>query len=88
MWQDPIVAETRTLREHYASRFDHDGGAIFEDILRRQAVSGRQVVTFSARKPIQASFDPQQQTAQAGWGPNKAAGWGEDQTASIVQTFA
>lgn len=55
MWQDPIVAETRALREQYASRFGHDGRAIFEDILRRQAASGRQLVTFPPRKPIQTS---------------------------------
>ena len=36
MWQDPIVKETRKLREQYASKFRHDVNAIFEDILRCQ----------------------------------------------------
>jgi hypothetical protein len=32
MWQDPIVKETRELREEYAEKFNHDPDAIFEDI--------------------------------------------------------
>ncbi len=69
MWQDPIVEETRALREQYASRFNHDGRAIFEDILRRQAASGRKLVTFPPRQPIQTSVDPQQQTVKTGESP-------------------
>jgi hypothetical protein len=52
MWQDPVVAETRLLREQYASQFSHDADAIFQDILRRQTASGRKLVSFQARKPI------------------------------------
>jgi len=37
MWQDPIVKETRELREEYAEKFNHDPDAIFEDILKRQS---------------------------------------------------
>ena len=51
MWQDPIVKETRVLREQYASQFDHDLDAIFEDIRKRQAASGKKLVSFPARKP-------------------------------------
>lgn len=50
MWEDPIVKETRELREEYASKFKHDADAIFEDILKRQAKSGRKRVVFPARK--------------------------------------
>jgi hypothetical protein len=52
MWQDPIVAETRALRERYANQFDHDADAIFQDILNRQSVPGKKLVTFPARKPM------------------------------------
>jgi hypothetical protein len=52
MWQDPVVAETRALRERYASQFNHDADAIFRDILRRQNASGKKLVTFAARKPV------------------------------------
>ena len=51
MWQDPIVKETRELREQYASKFKQDADAIFEDILKRQEKSGRKRVSFPARKP-------------------------------------
>ena len=50
MWQDPIVKETRELREQYAAKFKNDPDAIFEDILKRQAKSKRKRVTFPARK--------------------------------------
>ena len=52
MWQDPIVTETRALREQYANQFGHDADAIFRDILRRQRSSKKKLVSFPARKPI------------------------------------
>jgi len=51
MWQDPIVKETRELRKQYASRFNNDPNAIFEDILKRQKASERKRAAFPARKP-------------------------------------
>ncbi|MGH8514275.1 MAG: hypothetical protein ACREXW_08880 [Gammaproteobacteria bacterium] len=51
MWQDPIVKETRLLREQYADRFHYDPDAIFQDILKRQAQSGKKLVRFPPRKP-------------------------------------
>jgi hypothetical protein len=51
MWRDPIVKETRELREQYAAKFEHDPDAIFEDILKRQEESERKRVTFPSRKP-------------------------------------
>ena len=50
MWKDPIVEETRKLREHYASKFNHNIDAIFEDIKRRQALLSKKAVSFPARK--------------------------------------
>ena len=41
MWQDPIVKETRKLREQYAAKFKHDPDAIFEDILKLQEKAER-----------------------------------------------
>jgi hypothetical protein len=51
MWQDPIVKETRKLREKYASRLRHDPDAIFQDILKRQAASVGKIVSLSPRRP-------------------------------------
>ena len=52
MWKDPIVAETRALREQYASQFGHDTEAIFQDILRRQSLPGKNLVSYPPRKPV------------------------------------
>ncbi len=51
MWQDPIIKETRQLREQYASKFKHDPDAIFEDILKRQEKTERNRMAMPARKP-------------------------------------
>ncbi len=52
MWHDPIVKETRELREEYAKRFNHDPDAIFDDILKRQSQTEREVVSLPPRKPL------------------------------------
>ncbi len=52
MWKDPIVTETRLLREQYANQFGHNADAIFQDILQRQAASGKKLVTFQHRVPV------------------------------------
>jgi len=51
MYRDPIVAETRRLREEYASQFGHDMDAIFADIQKRQRSSRAPVVTLWPKKP-------------------------------------
>ena len=52
MWKDPVVTETRSLREQYANQFDHNADAIFQDILLRQAASGKKLVSFQHREPV------------------------------------
>ena len=54
MWKDPVVEETRKLREQYARKFNHDIDAIYEDIQQRQAQSGKKLVSLPARKPSKA----------------------------------
>jgi hypothetical protein len=51
MWQDPIVKETRELREQYASKFKKEADSIFDDIVKRQEKSKRKRVAFPPRKP-------------------------------------
>nr|VFJ93940.1 MAG: hypothetical protein BECKLFY1418A_GA0070994_103532 [Candidatus Kentron sp. LFY] len=51
MWQDPIVAETRTLRDEYARQFDYSIDGIFDDLMAKQAAHPERVVSFPARKP-------------------------------------
>jgi hypothetical protein len=59
MWEDPIVTETRQLREEYASQFAHNADAIFQDILRRQSMPGKKLVSFQPRKPVMATIAAQ-----------------------------
>ena len=50
MWQDPIVAETRALRDEYARQFNYDADAIFEDLMEKQAMHPERVVSLPPRK--------------------------------------
>ncbi|MDB9518747.1 hypothetical protein PN466_17510 [Roseofilum reptotaenium CS-1145] len=50
MWKDEIVEEIHQIREAYAKSFNYDLNAIFEDLRKKQAERGTEVVTLS-RKP-------------------------------------
>ena len=50
MWNDKIVEEIPQIREQYAKSFNYDLKAIFEDLRKKEAESGREVVTLS-RQP-------------------------------------
>lgn len=50
MWTDEIVEEIHQIREAYAKSFNYDLDAIFADLRRKQAESGREVVNLS-RQP-------------------------------------
>jgi hypothetical protein len=51
MWEDPIVAEVRRVREQLAARFNFDVNAIFADIQKRQAALGPRLV--SRTRPVE-----------------------------------
>jgi hypothetical protein len=51
MWQDPIVEEIHRIREEHAKKFNYDLHAICEDIRKKQAQSGRKVVSRPPRRP-------------------------------------
>ncbi len=50
MHEDEIVKETRRLRDEYAKQFNYDLDLIFEDLQKKQKVSGRKYVSFSGKK--------------------------------------
>ena len=50
MWKDPIVAETRAARDEYARQFNYDADAIFEDLMKKQAMHQERVVSLPPRK--------------------------------------
>jgi hypothetical protein len=53
MYDDPIVAEMRRLRDEYARRFDYDLDAICNDLHEQQSRGGRLVVHRTPRRPVQ-----------------------------------
>lgn len=44
MWTDEIVEEIHQIREEYAKSFNYDLDAIFADLRKKEAESGREVV--------------------------------------------
>ena len=49
MWEDPIVAEVRAVREAHAAKFNYDIAAICADLKRMEKQSGRKYVSFPPR---------------------------------------
>ncbi len=47
---DPVIAEVRAVRDGLAARAGYDVGAIFRRIRERQDESGREYVTYPARR--------------------------------------
>ena len=52
MWQDEIVEEIHQIREAYAKSFNYDLEAIFEDLRKKEAESGRDVVSLSRKRGL------------------------------------
>lgn len=51
MYRDPIVEETRRLRQQYADAMDHNIDAIFDDIQRRQKQTKGRLVALPPKRP-------------------------------------
>lgn len=52
MYQDAIVEEIHRIREEYFRSFNHDLKAIFADLQKQQAESGREVVSLSRKRGL------------------------------------
>ncbi|NER47207.1 MAG: hypothetical protein F6J92_11005 [Symploca sp. SIO1A3] len=52
MWQDEILDEIHKFREEHAKSFNYDLDAMFADWQKRQAESGRTVVSFSPKQSL------------------------------------
>ncbi len=63
MWKDPIVAETRTIRDEYARQFNYDADAIFEDLIKKQAMHKERVVSLPPRKVKALAHDDEKHQA-------------------------
>jgi hypothetical protein len=52
MFQDEIVEEIHRIREEYSRSFNHDLKAIFADLQKQQAESGREIVSLSRKRGL------------------------------------
>lgn len=52
MWTDEIVEEIHQIREEYAKSFNYDLDAMFADLRKKEAESGREVVTLSRKSGL------------------------------------
>lgn len=55
---DPIIAELWAVRDQHAARFDYDVAAIFRDIREMQETSGRDYVSYPARRVVPRTEEP------------------------------
>lgn len=52
MYQDAIVEEIHRIREEYSRAFNHNLKALFADLQKQQAESGRKVVNLSRKRSL------------------------------------
>lgn len=50
MWEDPIVAEVRKVRQAHAAKFNYDLLAIYQDLKEQEEKSGRTFVSYPSRR--------------------------------------
>ena len=55
--EDPIMEEVRELQDEHAARFNYDVDAIFAELKRLEAESGRPRVSFGPRV-VERPIDP------------------------------
>ena len=60
MWNNEILEEIHSLREEHAKAFNYDLRAICDDLRRKQANSGRQIIS----KPLKKAPKQQQVSMQ------------------------
>lgn len=53
MWKDEILEEIYKIREEHAKAFNYDLQAICDDLRRKQAESGRQIISSPLKQPYQ-----------------------------------
>ena len=65
MWEDPIVAEIRRIREEHAARFNYDLWAIYEDLKEQERKSGREFKSYPPRRSAARESAVDEQTTEA-----------------------
>ncbi len=65
MWEDPIVAEVRKIREAHAAQFKYDLKAISQDLKQQEQASGRVFVSYPPRQARPIKKLPRKRKAAA-----------------------
>jgi hypothetical protein len=55
MWKDEVLEEIYTIREEHAKSFNYDLQAICNDLQKKQALSGRKIISVPLKQPSQQS---------------------------------
>ncbi len=58
MWEDPILEELHRIREEHAKSFNYDFKAIFADWQKRQAASGKRLVSLQPKQRSNNALEP------------------------------
>jgi hypothetical protein len=58
MWEDPILEELHRIREEHAKSFNYDFKAIFADWRKRQAASGKKLVSLRPKQRSNNIVEP------------------------------
>jgi hypothetical protein len=53
MWKDEVLEEIYRIREEHAKAFNYDLKAICDDLRKKQAASGRQIISTPLSQPSQ-----------------------------------
>lgn len=53
MWKNEILEDIYKTREEYAKSFNYDLQAIVDDLRKKQAASGRQIISTPLKPPSQ-----------------------------------
>jgi hypothetical protein len=59
MWKNEVLEEIYRIREDHAKAFNYDLKAICDDLQKRQAASGRKIIS----KPLRQPHQPQNQVS-------------------------
>ncbi len=52
MFKDEIVEEIHKIREKYSQSFNHDLKAIFADLQKQQAQSGKEIINLLSKQAV------------------------------------
>jgi hypothetical protein len=63
MWKDEVLEEIYKIREEYAKSLNYDFQAIFDDLRKKQATSGRKIISMPLKQPSLAQGRVRSSTA-------------------------